>query len=1041
MMKYLSRENSEKEELIKYREIFLINEKEKNIFNIINEKDNFIIEIEPKIFQKINKKKSLNISLDNFLKENIHNKINDIYIIIQDLFKINIQGIEFKITYDINNSFVNLNREDIMQVIYNKYIENQNLNKNISIEDLEDIILEKISLVLPQELILLMQYNKYKLQHPKQDKIICFYKKGEHINLINFIKKMEYKRNIIYTFTKIDEPLLLDINNNINTKLFGKIKKNNIKEININSMISENEFKKELDNFYSNTDDLIIILKIDPKFIDLKKYINLINLLFENNENEKKVFIFTVHINIIFEEEIKDANESEFINYNNFYYKDYYQTFIDDLNDKEYNSLEEKISIKENINIEEIILNFIVYQVNKITEDNTIFKFTNILIKCSKIYTKFLPFLSAIFKKIININPECILNNFDYIKNCNKLYINLINNYNNEVLNEILLKVYENYFNLYFESITNLSKEEMQQYFPKYFENYKNNNIIPAYILFDKSLELFKKCINFLEDIYKKSLKNNNDMIKNELLCKLFCISYIKLYLYKAITLNFNNNDNIYNIDEIIKVIEGNENNNFRKMIKIYVFKIYFYLFNNNYQEFSNYNYLKYNIKFFQEFREKIFEKSMLTYYLAPREDKFLEYEKMYNKFQSIRFNDFNDTTLFFKDYIENNGIDLFFILSINLIVSNKYLNNNVNESIEYLNYCSYINKLFDDKKSKIGETTRKLFLFFSNNNIFTNLIKINNQENNKIDLDLFELLLYSLYICLQTTNCQKPNDYLYSSIITKHCEKILEDNCIPGNNNLDNVFVNNYYLVEKHLNQYNAWYGAYVCSCGFYYDISPCGLPNMTSICYNCGQKIGKGENPPGINGPHPLVQRPGHFRIFKDLAQKNEVFNRFGDNDKNVPNMLLQEYKTKIIDPIIEKSILGINKVSITIFEDNFKNVRKLSYIGYRLLNFILYSHLFYSNCLGFISEEKLKNYIVDGMTCLQMIKIDWNLLKDALQSKGIQIIQIFMNLIIPKICEKLKNCKFMKSNEERENFENNIEKLLQDTYIEYESYSKKY
>ena len=49
--------------------------------------------------------------------------------------------------------------------------------------------------------------------------------------------------------------------------------------------------------------------------------------------------------------------------------------------------------------------------------------------------------------------------------------------------------------------------------------------------------------------------------------------------------------------------------------------------------------------------------------------------------------------------------------------------------------------------------------------------------------------------------------------------------------------------------------------------------------------------------------------------------------------------------------------------------------------------------------------------------------------------------MNLIIPKICEKLKNCKFMKSNEERENFENNIEKLLQDTYIEYESYSKKY
>ena len=556
MMKFFSRKNLEKEDI-------LIKNKE-NIPICMIELESKIINIYKKNLEL--KLKALNISFSNFIKENRQEKINDIYAIIQELFEVSIQGIEFKLSYDINNIFVNLNKEDIIQVIYNKYIENQSFNINISIEDFEDIILEKISLVLPQDLILLLQYNEFRQQYNNiKDKIISFYKKGEHLNLINFIKTMKYHKNIIYSFSKIDERLLLDINNNIKTNILGEINKNNIKEININSMISENKFNIELDNFYSNKDNLIIIIKVDPKCIDLKKYINLINLSIENNDNEKKVFIITVHINRIFEEEIKDVNENESINYNNFNYSDYYHIFIDNLNDKKYISLEEKIKIKENINMEDIIIKFFVNQINKTAED-IIFKSTNILLKCIKINDKLYPVFSVLFKKIINNSPKCILNNLECIKNCNKLYINLINNYKNEVLNEIILKVFENYFILYFESITNLSKEEIELNFPKYFEGYKNNNKInPTFILLDKSFELFKKCINFLDDIYKKTFKNDKDVINNELLCKLYCISYIKIYLFKTISLNF---DNYENIDEIIRVLEGNENNNFRKILK-----------------------------------------------------------------------------------------------------------------------------------------------------------------------------------------------------------------------------------------------------------------------------------------------------------------------------------------------------------------------------------------------------------------------------------------------------------------------------------------
>ena len=126
---------------------------------------------------------------------------------------------------------------------------------------------------------------------------------------------------------------------------------------------------------------------------------------------------------------------------------------------------------------------------------------------------------------------------------------------------------------------------------------------------------------------------------------------------------------------------------------------------------------------------------------------------------------------------------------------------------------------------------------------------------------------------------------------------------------------------------------------------------------------------------------------------------------------------------------------------FENIHQTVRKLSQPGYRLLNFILYSHLFYSNCLGYISNENMNKYICDGMTCLKMIVLNWNLLKDALQSKGVQIIQIFMNLIFDKLIEKLKKCKEIKTNEEREKFEEEIDQLMTESFKEYEAYSKTY
>ena len=252
---------------------------------------------------------------------------------------------------------------------------------------------------------------------------------------------------------------------------------------------------------------------------------------------------------------------------------------------------------------------------------------------------------------------------------------------------------------------------------------------------------------------------------------------------------------------------------------------------------------------------------------------------------------------------------------------------------------------------------------------------------------------------------------------------------------------------IEHHLKTLDHDIGAYVCSCGLYYEIPPCGFPDNKEEgeeqdrCLNCKEPIGHGPPKTGYTGTHSMYLRPGHLRIFKDEDHRIQEFNAYDDNEEGIPNMLLDEYKEKIIDPILEKSKFGINKVEKKYFEQTNITIRKLSIIGYRLLNYVIYTHIFFANCLEFIPDAKLDDYVCKDMTLMKMIETDWNILKDCLQTKGVQNIQIFMNMIFEKLCNLLNNCKNMKTSEEREKFELEIEKMLEEEYEKYDEYQKKY
>ena len=146
-------------------------------------------------------------------------------------------------------------------------------------------------------------------------------------------------------------------------------------------------------------------------------------------------------------------------------------------------------------------------------------------------------------------------------------------------------------------------------------------------------------------------------------------------------------------------------------------------------------------------------------------------------------------------------------------------------------------------------------------------------------------------------------------------------------------------------------------------------------------------------------------------------------------------------MIEPIKMKYSYKFNSISKEYFEDKEKKIRNLSKIGYRLLNFISYCHLFFTYCIGNISEEMLKRFLIKDMSIQQIIKSDWDSLKELLQQKNIDSIQIFMNLIFKKLSKKIKECKILTTEIDRENFENEIEKLIGQCLKDYPINSLKY
>ena len=101
----------------------------------------------------------------------------------------------------------------------------------------------------------------------------------------------------------------------------------------------------------------------------------------------------------------------------------------------------------------------------------------------------------------------------------------------------------------------------------------------------------------------------------------------------------------------------------------------------------------------------------------------------------------------------------------------------------------------------------------------------------------------------------------------------------------------------------------------------------------------------------------------------------------------MTVSQFKENYIDKLY-KNDKGLHRIEENYFKKNDKLVRNLSKISYRLLNYILYSHLFFAKLYTGVSgnfdkflPEKSGKLLPEKMSWGETINECWNLLKEEL------------------------------------------------------------
>ena len=585
------------------------------------------------------------------------------------------------------------------------------------------------------------------------------------------------------------------------------------------------------------------------------------------------------------------------------------------------------------------------------------------------------------------ITKECIDNfmnlNSDKLKKF-KAVIDICKNIESPEFSEILLYFFEGQCQSYFATILQKHKNK---YDLKCCEN----------LLLKTSLTYLKKAIQYLYE-HKNNYDNN--------LLKLFAIAYIKTYCYYYVDINFTNKDNCNwkEINEVFNDKDDIANKNIRKVRNIYFWRLYCKKFE-NFEQFQAFNFVQRDVAIYKELQEELEKEKNNAKYIFKESfivtnpgEKYKQLTMDLEQNQEINFDDIN------------NNFDLYYCFFVNKIISYLYDVKIKNDIIKKMK------NLYDtsSKKLKMGDEGKSLYNYLLDNKIFSEKI-VKKISEKPLTQKEFEILLYSFRFIFNSQINNKS--CFYNELLKKSAFNFINNNFIPGSFPLANEFLKSYNILKEKLEK-RLDMGYYICKdCGFLYEVRPCTFPMAEDKCPK-GHTIGGREH---------KCSKPD-IRVFIDQAAYNNLCNYWKRPDwvGSFVFNTIDQFKVNYVDKNIVKPAKGIIKdYEINDFERN-SDVRDMNIITYRLLNFILYSYILGGYILDNIKQNEASAYLVENLfphNLFGIILKNWEMLDALLKEKGIENIQVFMNMIFEKMNEFISNLKSVDTVEKLIAFEKGV------------------
>ena len=735
------------------------------------------------------------------------------------------------INYKITDKNIK-NYNDFIELFLNDYITFylENLYNNI----IKDFVINDVS----HKIILLLLDLKFKKLNDKEEKDIIISKESkdeekDKISLQNVIAKIlwleansKYIKNILDLYKIISENIVFDENEKdfLFKLILNYISKIEIKyepkgkphlvfvnipfykiiiiifkcivdEQTIKNVVSKNRN----DNYYSYFKQLEYCFKEFEK-LDKTLRLNIIELsvleefitiynVFEHSGKIKKLDISLLINNLTKSLEIIEKNDENKINL----LCENLQNLIKIIKESLYD-LSKKETIKGDTVYYELISNIFLNELKRENnQDYKIYILNEFLLDDLKMFIQTNQILKIILEDFVSTD----INKFQTsLFNLSDPKLKMLEkNTNNEWIKETLIYTFEYTSMIY---ILNLINEDENNN-----KNEKNRKECIVYSL--KSF--FERCIELLDNLYKdkfeQSPKKEDDKEESNInLQKFFALAFIRIYL--KIFIDWVNNNKLKNseIEDIIKIINGDKNNPFREMVRYFIYKILYNkydqdinkLFDDNIIEkfhlnsYNNFDLLKGEKDKPSSFKDILF---IEAYKIADEEYKI--YDEEFNKLSYCLNNSGDKESELIELINNNNRFDIFYSVFSTKISA--YLSSPNDDKKEILS--NIIQNAFDEKEKLL--------------NIFKLFIDTSKYNKINISIKSAEILQFSLRYCLNSDEISEDYDNIYYPL---YCNDQNISSFIPGNDLKESKIYSAYSKIKKYLDTHPSSHGVYICTC-----------------------------------------------------------------------------------------------------------------------------------------------------------------------------------------------------------------------------------